>query len=106
MLDIESQLQDWTSAIAHARSRTDVDHSRIVLWGSSFGGGHVIVAAARDQQVEAVVAQLQAELLETKQNLRRLELLEERKLEEWKTDEARLTQQEMDELSILKFARG
>ena len=57
LLDIESQLQDWTSAIAHARSRTDVDHSRIVLWGSSFGGGHVIVAAARDQQVEAVVAQ-------------------------------------------------
>lgn len=59
-----------------------------------------------EKRVEAVVAQLQAELLETKQNLRRLELLEERKLEEWKTDEARLTQQEMDELSILKFARG
>lgn len=57
LLDIESQLQDWASAIAHARSRTDVDNGRIVLWGSSFGGGHVIVAAARDQQVVAVVAQ-------------------------------------------------
>ncbi|MFI8565336.1 alpha/beta hydrolase [Rhodococcus sp. NPDC078407] len=57
LLDIKSQLQDWASAIAHARSRTDVDSDRIVLWGSSFGGGHVIAAAARDQQVVAVVAQ-------------------------------------------------
>lgn len=57
LLDIESQLQDWASAIAHVRSRSDVDTSRIVLWGSSFGGGHVIVAAARDQQVAAVVSQ-------------------------------------------------
>lgn len=57
LLDIESQLQDWASAIACARSRADVDNGRIVLWGTSFGGGHVIVAAARDQQIEAVVAQ-------------------------------------------------
>ncbi|WP_415976628.1 alpha/beta hydrolase [Rhodococcus sp. 077-4] len=57
LLDIESQLQDWASAIAYARSRQDVDNSRIVLWGSSFGGGHVIVAAARDQHVAAVVSQ-------------------------------------------------
>lgn len=58
------------------------------------------------KRVERVVAQLQAELLETKQNLRRLELLEERKLDEWKTEEARVTQDALDELSILKFARG
>lgn len=57
LLDIESQLQDWAAAIACARGRQDVDGSRIVLWGSSFGGGHVIVAAARDQRVAAVVAQ-------------------------------------------------
>ncbi len=57
LLDIESQLQDWASAIDHARSRSDVDTSRIVLWGSSFGGGHVIVAAARDQKVAAVISQ-------------------------------------------------
>lgn len=57
LLDIESQLQDWASAIDHARSRSDVDTSRIVLWGSSFGGGHVIVAAARDRKVAAVISQ-------------------------------------------------
>ena len=57
LLDIESQLQDWASAIDHARSRSDVDTARIVLWGSSFGGGHVIVAAARDRKVAAVISQ-------------------------------------------------
>lgn len=59
-----------------------------------------------ETRVEKVVAQLQAELLETKQNLRRLELLEERKLEEWKSEEERVSQQTMDELSILKFGRS
>jgi hypothetical protein len=29
----------------------------VILWGTSFGGGHVIVAAARDQQVAAVISQ-------------------------------------------------
>ena len=57
------------------------------------------------RRVETVVNQLQAEVLETKQNLRRLELLEEQKLEEWKTEDARVTQEALDELSILKFAR-
>ena len=53
-----------------------------------------------------MVEQLKAEVLETKQNLRRLELLEERKLEEWKSEEARVSQEALDELSILKFARS
>src|ERR1700756_4395883 len=43
LLDVERQLADWSAAIAFARSRTDVDNKRIVLWGTSFGGGHVIV---------------------------------------------------------------
>jgi pimeloyl-ACP methyl ester carboxylesterase len=29
----------------------------VVLWGTSFGGGHVIVAGARDERVAAVIAQ-------------------------------------------------
>ena len=59
-----------------------------------------------EKRVEMVVAQLQRELLETKQNLRRLELLEERQLDEWTAEEARVTQDALDELSILKFARS
>lgn len=54
LLDVERQLTDWASAIAYART---LDTGRIVLWGSSFGGGHVIVAAARDGDIAAVVSQ-------------------------------------------------
>src|SRR5215212_2026387 len=47
LLDIERQLGDWAAALAHARSLDGIDHERIALWGTSFGGGHVIEAAAR-----------------------------------------------------------
>lgn len=57
LLDIEHQLQDWAAAIAHARSRADVDGSRVVLWGTSFGGGHVLQIAATDHRIAAVISQ-------------------------------------------------
>jgi uncharacterized protein len=57
LLDIDHQLQDWASAIAYARTLSGVDLGRLALWGTSFGGGHVIEVAARDGQVAAVVAQ-------------------------------------------------
>jgi len=47
---------DWRAAIAHARSLSGI--TRLALWGSSFGGGHVIVAAARDPEIAAIVAQV------------------------------------------------
>jgi dienelactone hydrolase len=55
--DIKLQLADWAAAIAYARSRADLDPARVVLWGTSFGGGHVIVAAARDGNVAATISQ-------------------------------------------------
>ena len=57
LLDIERQLTDWASAMAYARSLDGIDHEQIALWGTSFGGGHVIEAAARDGAVAAVVSQ-------------------------------------------------
>jgi uncharacterized protein len=57
LLDISRQLADWSAAIAFVRSRSDVDGARIVLWGTSFGGGHVIVAAAREAGIAAVISQ-------------------------------------------------
>ena len=56
-LDIEHQLGDWAAALAYARTLDGIDTERIALWGSSFGGGHVIEAAARDGGVAAVVSQ-------------------------------------------------
>jgi dienelactone hydrolase len=57
LLDIERQLGDWAAALAYARSLGEIDPERIALWGTSFGGGHVLVAAARDGAVAAVVSQ-------------------------------------------------
>lgn len=57
LLDVGRQLADWAAAIAFARSRSDVDAGRIVLWGTSFSGGHVVTTAARDGAIAAVVAQ-------------------------------------------------
>jgi pimeloyl-ACP methyl ester carboxylesterase len=57
LVDIKKQLTDWASAVAYARSRPEIDPDRVVLWGSSFGGGHVLVEAAGDPRVAGVIAQ-------------------------------------------------
>ncbi len=58
VLDIRAQHADWRAAIAHARSIAGVDSSRVIAWGSSFGGGHALHLAARDQSFAAVIAQV------------------------------------------------
>ncbi|MGW0249040.1 alpha/beta hydrolase [Nocardia goodfellowii] len=57
LVDIGKQLDDWHAALAFARSLPDVDRDRIALWGTSFGGGHVMRVASEDRRVAAVVAQ-------------------------------------------------
>lgn len=48
---------DYHAALTHARLLDGVDPDRIVLWGSSYSGGHVVAVAARDGQVAAVISQ-------------------------------------------------
>ena len=57
LLSIKRQLQDWDAAIAHIKGRGDVDHARLAIWGSSFGGGHAITVASRHPELIAAVAQ-------------------------------------------------
>ncbi|MGX9675089.1 alpha/beta hydrolase [Mycobacterium sp. HM-7] len=57
LLDIDRQLEDWRSAVAYARTLGGVDPDRVVVWGTSFGGGHVIVTAAQDKRLAAAIAQ-------------------------------------------------
>jgi dienelactone hydrolase len=57
LLDISMQLQDWTVAVAYAKTLAGIDHNRIGLWGTSFAGGHVIATAARLPGIAAVVSQ-------------------------------------------------
>jgi dienelactone hydrolase len=57
LLDVDLQLADWAAAVAHARTIAGIDPGRIGLWGTSFGGGHVIASAARLSGIAAAVAQ-------------------------------------------------
>ncbi|WP_327324836.1 alpha/beta hydrolase [Streptomyces sp. NBC_01210] len=50
------QRQDYHAAIAAARRLPGIDPARIVLWGNSYAGGHVVVVAARDRHVAAVIS--------------------------------------------------
>lgn len=58
VLDIRAQHRDWRAAIAYARSIEGIDADRIVLWGTSFGGGHALHLAAEDHSFAAVIAQV------------------------------------------------
>lgn len=57
LLDIEAQRADWRAAVTFARTLPDVDPERVVVWGTSFGGGHVIVTAADDPRIAAAISQ-------------------------------------------------
>ena len=58
ILDIKAQHADWRAAIAYARSLDGVDTTRVVGWGSSFGGGHVLDLAAEDHALAAAIVQV------------------------------------------------
>jgi hypothetical protein len=58
LLSIPRQLEDYAAAIAFARSLEGVDPDRIVLWGSSYAGGHVVPVAVADGRVAGVIAQV------------------------------------------------
>ncbi len=58
ILDIEKQLEDWQAAIAFARELKEVDPEKIILWGTSFSGGHVVSAAVKDGRIAAVISQV------------------------------------------------
>lgn len=52
------QLEDWAAAIEYARTLDEVDGARVIAWGTSFGGGHVIATAAtRPPGLVAAIAQ-------------------------------------------------
>lgn len=57
LINIARQRDDWRAAIAFARTLKGFDATRIALWGSSFGGGHVLSIAHEDDYLAAVVAQ-------------------------------------------------
>jgi uncharacterized protein len=53
-----TQVQDYRHAITFATTLPETDRNRIGIWGSSYSGGHVLVVAAIDRRVKAVVSQV------------------------------------------------
>jgi uncharacterized protein len=50
------QQEDYRSAITYVETLPDIDNDRIGIWGISYSGGHVMVVAATDPRVKAVVS--------------------------------------------------
>ncbi|MCZ8380564.1 alpha/beta fold hydrolase [Mycobacterium sp. CPCC 205372] len=55
-VSVARQLADYRAALAAAQRLPGVDRRRIVLWGSSFSGSHVLRVAAECPEVAAVIA--------------------------------------------------
>ncbi|TYB50404.1 alpha/beta hydrolase [Nonomuraea sp. PA05] len=56
--DLAGQREDLRAAVAFVRAHERVDPGRVLLWGNSLGGAHVVVVAAGDPGVAAVSAQI------------------------------------------------
>lgn len=56
LIDIRRQLDDYRAAIAFARGLPDID-GRIVIWGSSLSGGHVMALAGENLGLAAAISQ-------------------------------------------------
>lgn len=60
VVDPIDQTTDLLNAIHWLQGEKLCDPTRIGLWGSSFSGGHVVYAAARDPRIKAFVSQVAA----------------------------------------------
>jgi uncharacterized protein len=69
-IDPWAQVRDYRDAITYVGTLPEVNPQRIGIWGSSYSGGHVMVVAAIDRRVKAVVSQVP--LISGHDNLRAL----------------------------------
>ncbi|OHB82411.1 MAG: hypothetical protein A2Z38_01135 [Planctomycetes bacterium RBG_19FT_COMBO_48_8] len=58
VVDPFDQQEDIDAAVSYVYDEPMVDKDRIGIWGTSFGGGHVIYRAAHDRRIACVVAQV------------------------------------------------
>lgn len=61
VVDPFDQLQDIQAALDWLQGEPTVDMENIGLWGTSYGGGHVVWTAAHDDRVDAIVTQVGAQ---------------------------------------------
>ena len=59
-IDAFAWLDDLRAAVAHVRSRDDVDAQRVGLYGSSLGGGLALAVAVEDSDIRAIALDVPA----------------------------------------------
>lgn len=58
LVDPFDQTEDIVHCLDFLSGEPGVDGDRIGLWGTSFGGGHVVYVAAKDSRVKCIVSQV------------------------------------------------
>lgn len=57
LVDHRRHRQDYRAVVDQVRAMDGVDPERLVLWGSSYSGGHVVAVAAQDPRLAGVISQ-------------------------------------------------
>ena len=60
VVDPLAMTTDWLNVLHWIQAEPQFDPAKLGLWGSSYAGGHVVFAAARDPRVKALVSQVPA----------------------------------------------
>ncbi len=55
LLDLRRQYEDCDAALTYVRGLEGIDGSRIIVWGTSFAGGHALDAAVRHPWLAAAI---------------------------------------------------
>jgi pimeloyl-ACP methyl ester carboxylesterase len=58
LVSIRQQLQDWENVVLQLQKRRDINTRKVVLWGTSLSGGHVLSLAPQYKYVQAVITQV------------------------------------------------
>ncbi|KFZ41531.1 MULTISPECIES: alpha/beta hydrolase [Thermoactinomyces] len=57
LINVKMQLEDWNNAIEYVKKDNRIDGENLLLFGTSFSGGHVIWLSAHRNDIKATVAQ-------------------------------------------------
>lgn len=69
-LDPTAQIRDYQNALSFLERTPGIDADRLGAWGISYSGGHVLVLAANDPRVKAIVSQIP--VVDGYRNMRRI----------------------------------
>ena len=56
LVSASHHVADWKAVFEQVKKRKDIDTKRIVLWGFSMSGGHVMTMAAREKGITAIIS--------------------------------------------------